>query len=437
MTRFFFALCATVLLALPARAAVDIQEVTSPGGITAWLVEEPSIPFTALELRFRGGTSLDRDGKRGAVNLMTGLLEEGSADLDSRGFAVARDNLAASFDFDSYDDAVSVTARFLSENREEALALLRKALIEPRFDQTAMDRVRAQVLASIRSDLKDPDEIASDAFNAIIYGDHPYGSNEAGTVETVSALTRDDIVQAHQDTMALDNLYVSAVGDITAAELGALLDDLLGALPAEAAPMPPRLDITTEADITIVPFETPQSVAVFGHRGIDQDHPDFFAAFILNNIFGASGFESRLMDEVREKRGLTYGIYTFLMSKDLAETMVGRLASANGRIAEAVDVIQSEWARMQTEGVTAEELADAKTYLTGAYPLRFDGNGRIANILVGMQMTGLPIDYAETRNDRINAVSLEEINRVASELMQPDALQFVIVGQPEGLSSTN
>ncbi|MEL6511004.1 MAG: pitrilysin family protein [Pseudomonadota bacterium] len=437
MTRFFFALCATVLLALPARAAVDIQEVTSPGGITAWLVEEPSIPFTALELRFRGGTSLDRDGKRGAVNLMTGLLEEGSADLDSRGFAVARDNLAASFDFDSYDDAVSVSARFLSENREEALALLRKALIEPRFDQTAMDRVRAQVLASIRSDLKDPDEIASDAFNAIIYGDHPYGSNEAGTVETVSALTRDDIVQAHQDTMALDNLYVSAVGDITAAELGALLDDLLGALPAEAAPMPPRLDITTEADITIVPFETPQSVAVFGHRGIDQDHPDFFAAFILNNIFGASGFESRLMDEVREKRGLTYGIYTFLMSKDLAETMVGRLASANGRIAEAVDVIQSEWARMQTEGVTAEELADAKTYLTGAYPLRFDGNGRIANILVGMQMTGLPIDYAETRNDRINAVSLEEINRVASELMQPDALQFVIVGQPEGLSSTN
>ncbi len=437
MTRFFFALCATVLLTLPARAAVDIQEVTSPGGITAWLVEEPSIPFTALELRFRGGTSLDRDGKRGAVNLMTGLLEEGSADLDSRGFAVARDNLAASFDFDSYDDAVSVSARFLSENREEALALLRKALIEPRFDQTAMDRVRAQVLASIRSDLKDPDEIASDAFNAIIYGDHPYGSNEAGTVETVSALTRDDIVQAHQDTMALDNLYVSAVGDITAAELGALLDDLLGALPAEAAPMPPRLDITTEADITIVPFETPQSVAVFGHRGIDQDHPDFFAAFILNNIFGASGFESRLMDEVREKRGLTYGIYTFLMSKDLAETMVGRLASANGRIAEAVDVIQSEWARMQTEGVTAEELADAKTYLTGAYPLRFDGNGRIANILVGMQMTGLPIDYAETRNDRINAVSLEEINRVASELMQPDALQFVIVGQPEGLSSTN
>ncbi|MEL7213539.1 MAG: pitrilysin family protein [Pseudomonadota bacterium] len=437
MTRIFLALCAAILLSLPARAAVDIQEVTSPGGITAWLVEEPSIPFTALELRFRGGTNLDRDGKRGAVNLMTGLLEEGAGDLDSRGFAVARDNLAASFEFDSYDDAVSISARFLSENRDEALALLRTALIEPRFDQAALDRVRAQVLAGIRSDLKDPDEIASAAFSAAVYGDHPYGSNETGTIETVTALTREDIVQAHQDVIALDNLYVSAVGDITADELGTMLDALLGDLPAEAAPLPPRVEIETEAGVTVVPYDTPQSVAIFGHRGIDQDHPDFFAAFILNNIFGASGFESRLMTEVREKRGLTYGVYSFLVSKDLAEVMVGQLASSNERMAEAIEVVKDEWARIQSEGVTQEEVDAAKTYLTGAYPLRFDGNGRIANILVGMQMTGLPIDYAETRNDRINAVPLEEINRVASELMQPDALRFVVVGQPEGLTSTN
>ncbi|WP_224824989.1 pitrilysin family protein [Cognatishimia sp. MH4019] len=437
MTRLFLALCATILLSLPARAAVDIQEVTSPGGITAWLVEEPSIPFTALELRFRGGTNLDREGKRGAVNLMTGLLEEGAADLDARGFAVARDNLAASFDFDSYDDAVSISARFLSENRDDALALLRTALVEPRFDQDALDRVRAQVLAGIRSDLKDPDEIASNAFNAIVYGDHPYGTNDTGTVETVTALTRDDILQAHQDVLARSNLYVSAVGDITADKLGVMLDELLGTLPEEAAPLPPRVEIATEGDITVVPYDTPQSVAIFGHRGIDQDHPDFFAAFILNNIFGASGFESRLMTEVREKRGLTYGIYSFLVSKDLAEVMVGQLASSNERMPEAIEVVKAEWARVQAEGVTAEEVEAAKTYLTGAYPLRFDGNGRIANILVGMQMTGLPIDYAETRNDRINAVPLEEINRVASELMQPDALRFVVVGQPEGLASTN
>lgn len=437
MTRLFLALVATLLLSLPARAAVDIQEVTSDGGITAWLVEEPSIPFVALELRFRGGTSLDREGKRGAINLMTGLIEEGAGDLDARGFAIARDDLAASFSFDSYDDAVSVSARFLSENRDEALALLRKALVEPRFDQDALDRVRAQVLAGIRSDLKDPDEIASAAFSALIYGDHPYGTNESGTLESVAALTREDILQAHQDVMARDNLYVSAVGDITSEELGVILDDLLGALPAEAAPLPPRVEVQSEAGITVVPFETPQSVAIFGHRGIDQDDPDFFAAFILNDIFGASGFESRLMDEVREKRGLTYGIYTFLVSKDLAEVMIGQVASGNDRMAETIEVIKAEWALMQAEGVTAEEVEAAKTYLTGAYPLRFDGNARIANILVGMQMTGLPIDYAETRNDRINAVTLEDINRVASELLDPDALRFVVVGQPEGLPSTN
>lgn len=437
MTRLLFALFAALIMSLPARAAVDIEEVTSPGGITAWLVEEPSIPFVALELRFRGGTNLDRDGKRGAINLMTALLEEGAGDLDARDFAIARDDLAASFTFESYDDAVSVSARFLTENQDDALELLRKALIEPRFDQDALDRVRAQVLAGIRSDLKDPDEIASAAFDAIMYGDHPYGSNESGTLESVEALTRDDMIEAHQDVLARDNLYVSAVGDITAEELGVVLDNLLGALSEEAAPLPPRIEIESEAGVTVIPFETPQSVTIFGHRGMDQDHPDFFAAFILNSIFGASGFESRLMNEVREKRGLTYGVYSFLVSKDRAAVLVGQLASSNDRIAEAIDVVKAEWERVQSEGVTAEEVESAKTYLTGAYPLRFDGNGRIANILVGMQMTGLPIDYAETRNDRINAVTLEEVNRVASELMQPDALQFVVVGQPEGLQASN
>ena len=337
MIRAVFALCAAVLLAVPARAAIDIEEVTSPGGITAWLVEDASIPFVALELRFRGGTNLDRAGKRGAVNLMTGLLEEGAGEMDARAFAVARDSLAASFSFDSYDDAVSVSAKFLSENRDEALDLLRKALVEPRFDQSALDRVRAQVLAGIRSDQKDPDAIASDAFSALIYGDHPYGSNESGTLETVEALTRADIQQAHGDVLARDNLYVSAVGDISATELGRVLDDLLGDLPETAAPLPPRVEVQSVAGVTVVPFETPQSVAIFGHRGIDQDHPDFFAAFILNNIFGASGFESRLMQEVREKRGLTYGIYTFLVSKDRAEVLVGQLASGNDRMAEAIE----------------------------------------------------------------------------------------------------
>jgi len=437
MIRFIAAITLSLIATLPARAEVDIQEVVSPSGITAWLVEEHSIPFMALEIRFKGGASLDAAGKRGAINLMTGLIEEGAGDLDARAFAKARDAMAASYSFDVYDDALSISAKFLSENRDDAVDLLRRALTETRFDQDAVDRVRGQVLAGLRSDAKDPNEIAGATFDAISFGDHPYGSALEGTMDSVNALTREDMFDARDRVLAKDRIYVGAVGDITPEELGALLDSLLGDLPDTGAPMPQPADLALEAGITVVPFNTPQSVALFGHEGITRDDPDFFAAYVLNVILGGGSFEARLMEEVREKRGLTYGVYSYLVPKDYAELYLGQVASANDRVAEAIDVIKAEWARMAENGVTQDELDRAKTFLTGAYPLRFDGNGPIANIMVGMQMQGLPIDYIATRNDKVDAVTLDDAKRVAARILRPDDLHFVVVGQPEGLESTN
>ncbi|MEO0379361.1 MAG: pitrilysin family protein, partial [Pseudomonadota bacterium] len=415
---------------------VKITEVVSPGGITAWLVQEPSIPFMALELRFRGGASLDAPGKRGAINLMTGLLEEGAADLDARGFARAQESLAASFGYDIGNDALSVSARFLTENRDEAVELLRKSVIEPTFAPTALERVREQVLTGLRSDAKDPDEIARRAFDAMAYGDHPYASDYAGTIDSVTALTREDMLAAHEAVFAKDRLYVGVAGDITPEALGPLLDALLGDLPATGAPMPEPAPILIEGGTTVVPFETPQSVAIFGQRGIAQDDPDYFPAAVLNQVLGAGGFESRLMDEVRKKRGLTYGVYSYLVPQDYAATVQGQVASSNDTVAEAVSVIRDEWARAASDGITEEELDAAKTYITGAYPLRFDGNRPIARIMVGMQMLGLPIDYIATRNDKVDAVTLDDVSRVAEELLDPEGLHFVVVGQPVGLESS-
>lgn len=427
------ALCMT----LPAAAEVKIQEVTSPGGIKAWLVEEHSIPFTALEIRFRGGTSLDAADKRGAIYLMTALLEEGAGDMDARAFARAQEALAASFSYDAHDDSLSISARFLTENRGEAVALLRQTIHAPRFDQDALDRVRAQVISGLMSDAKDPRDIASSTFAAMAFGDHPYGTDGKGTVESVSALTRADMETARAAVFARDRLYVGAVGDITADELGALLDTLLADLPDTGAPMPGPAEVTISGGTTVVDFDTPQSVVIFGQSGIARDDDDFFAAYVMNQVLGAGGFESRLMEEVREKRGLTYGVYSYLAPKDLAAVYMGSVSSGNDRVAEAVSVIAAEWRRMAETGVTPEELERAKTYLTGAYPLRFDGNGQIASIMVGMQMDDLPIDYIATRNDKVNAVTLEEANRVARELLDPDNLHFVVVGQPRGLEAGN
>ncbi|NVK62343.1 MAG: insulinase family protein, partial [Rhodobacteraceae bacterium] len=380
-------------LATPVLAEIDIQQVETPLGFKAWLVEEPSIPFTSLQIRFRGGTSLDAPGKRGATNLMVGLLEEGAGELDARGFAEAREQLAASFDYDASADAVSVSARFLSENRDAAVELLRESLVNPRFDQDAIDRVREQVLSGIRSDAMDPDAIASATFDAMVFGDHPYGSDPQGTEQSVTALGRDDMIAAHDATMTRDRVYIAAAGDITPEELSALIDRLLGDLPETGSALPPDVAAETTAGTTVVPFDTPQSVAVFGHEGLAIDDPDFIAAYVMNTILGGGSFESRLMNEVREKRGLTYGVYSYLAGMDHAELLMGRVASANDRIAEAISVIRDEWAKMASEGVTEQELEQTKTYLTGAYPLRFDGNGTIARILVGMQMDGLPADY--------------------------------------------
>ena len=437
MKRIGLALFAVLALAIPARAAVDIQEVISSGGITAWLVEEHSIPFVALELSFKGGASLDAPGKRGAINLMTGLIGEGAGELNAREFTAAQEALAASFGVDVYDDSLSVSARFLTENRDEAVALLRSALTEPKFDEEAIERVRGQVLSVIRSNLKDPDNIASRRFEELAFGAHPYGSSLIGTTESVSALTRDDIITAHRAVLVRDRVHVGVVGDITAKELSSLLDTLLGDLPMAVPSSPRAVRPSFDGRIEVIPYDVPQSVAIFGQQGISRDDPDFFAAFLLNTILGGSDFSSRLTLEVRRKRGLTYGISTYLVDKDHADMVIGSVASANDNIGEVIGIVRSEWARVAAEGVTDEELEAAKTFLTGAYPLRFDGNGRIAGILVGMQTSGMPIDYIATRNDNVHAVTGEDVRQVAARLLDPDRLTFVVVGQPDGLKSTN
>ncbi|WP_417241994.1 M16 family metallopeptidase [Celeribacter sp.] len=417
-----------------AQAAVEVQDITTPDGFKAWLVEEHSIPFTALEIRFRGGSSLDRENKRGEINLMMALIEEGSGDLDAQSFAKARDALAASYSFDAGMDSVSISAKFLTENRDVAVALLRQAILEPRFDPDAIERVKGQVYSVIRSAQTDPSEIASAMFYSNAFGTHPYGTSADGTLDSVEALTRDDMFTAYTNAMVKDRVYIGAVGDITAEALSTLIDDLLGDLPQSGPDMPASIAPALHGGVTVVPYETPQSVVLFGHAGIARDAEDYIPAYIANEIFGGAA-ESRLMEEVREKRGLTYGIGAYLASFDYANMVAGQFSSANGAVAEAVQVVKDEWDKIARDGITAEELDIAKTYLTGAYALRFDGNAPIAKIMVGMQMVGLSPDYITKRNDMVNAVTLDEINRVARALYDPESLTFVVVGQPEGLNA--
>ncbi|MDK8872369.1 pitrilysin family protein [Paracoccus sp. SSJ] len=437
MIRALATLVFVLLASLPARA-IEIQQITSPGGIRAWLVEDHSIPFTALSLMFKGGASLDAPGKRGEMSLMTALLEEGSGQMDSVQYAEAVEALGAQNRFDVGDDALIVSARMLTENRDEAAELLRQALAEPRFDPDAVERVRAQLQAVIRSEATDPNAIASKELARLAWGEHPYATSINGTRDSVAALTREDLAAAKDRILARDRVVVAAAGDITAENLGKLLDKVLGGLPEQgSAPLPEKAALELTGGVTMIDWDSPQTVVSFAQPGLPMSDPDYFAAYVADHILGGGGFSSRLMDEIREKRGLTYGVRTGLANGVYGETWQGGMASANDKVAEAVGLIRSEWDRFAEGGVTEKELADAKTYLTGEYALRFDGNGKIAGILAGMQLIGLPADYVNTRNGKIEAVTAEDVQRVAQRLLHSDQIRFVLVGRPEGVDATN
>ncbi|MEJ6392925.1 pitrilysin family protein [Gymnodinialimonas sp. 2305UL16-5] len=437
IARFIAPAFALIAFALPASANVDIQRVTSPGGLEAWLVQDNSIPFVAIDLWFDGGGSADVEGARGAVHLMAATLEEGTGDLDSQQFAATLEGLAASFSFSTYRDNLVVSAQMLTENREDALALLRGALVEPSFDPVAVERVRTQVIQGLQADANDPNDIASLTFNELAFQDHPYGSSLDGTIESVTALTRDDLVTAHRNILVRDRVAIGVAGDITPEDLGVLLDNLLGDLPLAEIELPGDVTPTLPGGVSVVDFPTPQSSVLFGHSGIARDDPDFFPAFVMNQVLGAGGYRSRLMEEVREQRGLTYGISTWLSLGANSPMMMGGFSSSNDLVGEAIEVVQAQWADIAENGITQAELEAAQRYMTGSYPLRFEGNSEIAGIMAAMQSDDMPVDYINTRNDNVMAVTVEDIQRVAARLVDPDGLHFVVVGQPEGLEASN
>ena len=419
--------------ALPA-GAMQIQKVVSKKGIEAWLVEDHSRPILSLQFGFDGGTTQDPADKPGVATFAAGMLDEGAGNLNSEAFQNRLEDLAAKMTINASYDHVTGSFQTLSENRDKSFKLLHMALTSPHFSDKDVERIREQLIATLRVEEKDPDKVAALEWHKLAFGSHPYARPTNGTLESVAAITADDLRDYVKRIFARDNLKVAAVGDIDAAKLGDLLDTVFGDLPAKSDKKPVQ-DFSWQdtAKQRIVTMPNPQSVVQFGFQGLKRKDPDFIAAYILNYVVGGGGFSSKLMQEVREKRGLAYSVYTYLYPLDHVGVFAGGVATENKSVGQSLDLIKEELDHASKEGLTEKELRTAKDYLVGSFALRFDTSSKIAAQLLAIQLDDLGIDYLERRNGEIEAITVGDIKRVAKRLMEPKNLIVTVVGEPEGI----
>ena len=420
------AIAGALACASPA-AATKIERVVSPGGIEAWLVREPAVPLIAMDFAMEGGANQDPADKPGTGHMTASMLDEGAGSLDSRAFQERMDRSAIELGFRVQRDDFRGSLRVLRDRTDEGFELLRLALNEPRFDADAIERTREQMLTALRRETTSPNDIATRLWWRTAFPDHPYGRPINGTLESVPAISRDDLKAYTGRIFARDKLKIGVVGDIDAATLAPLLDKVFGALPAKGnrvAVPPARMDAAGRK--LYVDLKVPQAVLSFGGTGIARKDPDFFPAFILNHIMGGGSFSSRLYKEVREKRGLVYGVYTYLLPLDAAPLLMGNTQTRADKADETLDLIQAEIKKLLESGPTAEELEKAKSYLKGAYALNFDTSAKIAGQLVQIQLDDLGMDYIDRRNGLIDKVTLDDINRVAKRVFDGGILVTVV-----------
>jgi zinc protease len=425
-------------MALPHSAnATKIERVVSPGGIAAWLVNEPSVPLIALDFAFKGGAAQDPPGKAGVATMATALLDEGAGDIDSKSFHEEVEAKAIELGFTATRDYVSGALRTLTENRDEAAKLLKLALTAPRFDTEDVERIREQTLSGLRRATMSPNELANERWWSTAFPGHPYSQPPRGTLKSVPAITADDLRAFTHKVFARDNLKVAIVGNIDAATAGALIDKVFGGLPAAgnvapvASVMPQGLGQRISIDLDV-----PQSVLMIGGAGLMRKDPDFIPAFVLNHVLGGSAFSSRLYKEIREARGLAYSVYSGVMPLDHTALFVSSTATRADRVEQTLQVMQAEIRKMAETGPTEEELAKAKSFLTGSFALRFDTSTKIAEQLVQLQLDDLGIDYIDKRNGLINAVTMADVKRVARRLLDADML-VTVVGKPQPVPAAN
>ncbi len=419
----------------PQQKFLDIQEITSAGGINAWLVEDHSIPVIAMTFSFRGaGAKNNTPAQQGLARLASNTMDEGAGDLTSQDFQKQLRDKSISLSFSASRDNFGGSVKTLSRNKKDAFNLLKLALTQPRFDEEPVSRMRASNQSRIKSSVSNPRWLAARLQNDRIFEGHSYALNSGGTLTTLEKITPDDLRAFHK-TLGKNQLVIGVAGDITAAELKTVLDNIFGDMPVVDETEITKTNLKNAGKTYLYEQDIPQSVIEMSQVGISRKDKDYYAANIMNFILGESGFGSRLMEEIREKRGLTYGVYSYFRQYDAVDVLHVSTSTANENVTEMLSLIHAEWDKIKDAPVSEQELNDAKSYLIGSLPLSLTSTSSIASVLLSLQLDDLPIDYLDQRAGKIQAVQIADIQAAAQRVLDKDSMTTVIVGKPQGIET--
>ncbi len=399
-------------------SAIEIQEVVTPSGIKAWLVEDYTVPLISVSMEFTGGALQDPKGREGTASIMAAMMDEGAGDLDAAALKAELEERGIELGFSASKDDVTGGMQLLSTEKTRAFELLNMVLTRPRFEPAALERIRAAYISAELRSANDPDTLLAKRVRELLFETHPYGRDVRGTLESLPLVTRDDVIARHKALFARDNLYIGVVGAISRDELIAELEKSLSGLPqkAELTEIPELVPSFGKREH--IPFQSPQTTVSIALPGLKRDDPEFFAAHIMNHILGGGTFTSWLYEEVREKRGLVYGIGTSIVTLKHTAYMGGGFSTKPEQAREALDLMLLEINRMATAGPSAEELEAAKKFVFGTYAIsNLDTSSKISNVLVGLQSSNLGVDYINRRADYISSVSLDDVKAVAKRLL--------------------
>ena len=423
---------AFLLLAATPALAADVRNIDLGKQAQVWFVEDHTVPIVAFTISLPGGSAHDPAGKAGLASLTASMMDEGAGDLSSAAFHQALATRAIQLSARAERDYTVVTVTALAEQANEAMRLLQMALTKPRFENDALTRVRASMIQSLEQDESEPASVASKAFMRGFFNGHPYGNPVTGDIASLRALTANDLRAFARSHWVKNGIKIAVAGDITRDQATRLLGSTFAPLPGTAVPEARAVGRLGQPGVHITPLPVPQPSVVFGLPGIMRSDPDFIPGYVANYILGGGGFSARLMDELRTKRGLTYGVSTSVTPYRKASVMIGQVGTRANAVNQTIQVVRQTMAEFVKSGPTQQELDDAKTYLTGSFPMAFTSNTGIAAQLATFQRQNLDIGYVLRRNGMIQGVTLEDVRRAARRLFDPTRLTVMVAGSPAG-----